>query len=77
LLNDPPADGWRGSTTRASDPAAIENRINSHPMVASCMVVGVGQAAAYAAVVLADDARLKLGDLAMRATCAARGDLVI
>lgn len=48
-------------------PAPIENKINSHPMVESSMVSGVGQAAAYALVVLAEDVRPKLADPAVRA----------
>ena len=48
-------------------PAPIENKINSHPMVESSMVSGVGQAAAYALVVLAEDVRPKLTDPAVRA----------
>ena len=38
-------------------PAPIENLINSHPMVEMSMVSGVGQASAYALVVLAEDLR--------------------
>jgi long-chain acyl-CoA synthetase len=48
-------------------PAPIENRINNHPMVESSMVSGLGQAAAYGLVVLAEDVRPKLGDPAVRA----------
>jgi long-chain acyl-CoA synthetase len=37
-------------------PAPIENRLNAHPMVELSLVSGVGQPAAYAMVVLAEDA---------------------
>ena len=48
-------------------PAPIESMINSHPMVESVMVSGVGQSAAYGLVVLAEDLRPKMGDAAVRA----------
>ena len=48
-------------------PAPIENTLNSHPMIESSMVSGVGQAASYALVVLAEELRPKLGDAAVRA----------
>ncbi len=48
-------------------PAPIENKLNSHPMIESSMVSGVGQAASYALVVLAEDLRPKMGDPAVRA----------
>jgi long-subunit acyl-CoA synthetase (AMP-forming) len=48
-------------------PAPIENKINAHPMIESSMVSGVGQAAAYALVVLGEDLRPKVGDPAVRA----------
>jgi long-subunit acyl-CoA synthetase (AMP-forming) len=48
-------------------PAPIENRLNAHPMVEQALVSGVGQSAAYAVVVLAEDLRPKLGDSAVRA----------
>jgi long-subunit acyl-CoA synthetase (AMP-forming) len=48
-------------------PAPIENRLLAHPMVESCMVSGVGQPAAYALVVPAEDLRPRLGsDAALR-----------
>jgi long-subunit acyl-CoA synthetase (AMP-forming) len=47
-------------------PAPIENRLNMHPMVEMSMVSGVGQASAYAIVVLAEDLRQKLGNAAVR-----------
>ena len=47
-------------------PAPIENRLNAHPMVEQALVSGVGQSAAYAVVVLAEDLRPKLGDAAVR-----------
>ena len=48
-------------------PAPIENRLNVHPMVELSLVSGVGQSAAYAMVVLAEDLRPRLGDAAVRA----------
>ena len=48
-------------------PAPIENRLNAHPLVEQALVSGVGQSAAYALVVLAEDLRPKLGDPAVRA----------
>ena len=49
-------------------PAPIENRLNAHPMVEMSMVSGVGQPAAFAVVMLAEDLRPKLGDAAVRAS---------
>ena len=46
-------------------PAPIENRINEHPMVELSMVSGVGQPAAYAIVVLAEDLRDRMNDSAV------------
>jgi len=48
-------------------PAPIENRLNSHPMVESAMVSGVGQAAPYAMLVLNEGWRSKLGKTISRA----------
>jgi long-subunit acyl-CoA synthetase (AMP-forming) len=48
-------------------PAPIENRLNAHPMVESAIVSGVGQQAAYAMVVLAEQLRSRLQDAAVRA----------
>lgn len=48
-------------------PAPIENLLNAHPMVEMSMVSGVGQSAAYAIVVLAEDLRPKVGETALRA----------
>ena len=48
-------------------PAPIENRLNVHPMIEMSMVSGVGQSAAYAMVVLAEELRPRLGDAAVRA----------
>ena len=47
-------------------PAPIENRLNAHPMVELSLVSGMGQAAAYAMVVLAEELRPRLGDAALR-----------
>jgi len=49
-------------------PAPIENLINAHPLVEMALVSGVGQPAAYALVVLAEDLRPRLGDAAVRAS---------
>ena len=48
-------------------PAPIENRLNVHPMVELSLVSGVGQSAAYAMVVLAEELRPRLGDAQVRA----------
>jgi long-subunit acyl-CoA synthetase (AMP-forming) len=47
-------------------PAPIENELNAHPMVEMSIVSGVGQPAAHAIVVLAEDLRPRLGDAAVR-----------
>jgi long-chain acyl-CoA synthetase len=47
-------------------PAPIENRLNVHPMIELSLVSGVGQSAAYAMVVLAEDLRPSLADAAVR-----------
>ena len=47
-------------------PAPIENRINEHPLVELSIVSGVGQAAAYGMVVLAEHLRPTLSDPAVR-----------
>lgn len=47
-------------------PAPIENLLNTHPMVELSLVSGMGQAAAYAMVVLAEDLRPRLQDDAVR-----------
>jgi long-chain acyl-CoA synthetase len=48
-------------------PAPIENRLNAHPMIELSLVSGVGQSAAYAMVVLAEELRPRLGDASVRA----------
>ena len=48
-------------------PAPIENMLNTHPMVELSLVSGMGQSAAYAMVVLAEDLRPRLKDDAVRA----------
>jgi long-chain acyl-CoA synthetase len=48
-------------------PAPIENQLNAHPMIELSMVSGVGQPAAYAIVVLAEELRARLGEPALRA----------
>jgi long-chain acyl-CoA synthetase len=47
-------------------PAPIENRINAHPMVELSIVSGVGQASAYAMVVLAETLRPRQKDASLR-----------
>jgi long-chain acyl-CoA synthetase len=47
-------------------PAPIENSLNAHPLVEMSMVSGLGQPAAYAMVVLAEDVRPKQKDPAFR-----------
>lgn len=47
-------------------PAPIENMLNTHPMVELSLVSGMGQAAAFAMVVLAEDLRPRLRDDAVR-----------
>ena len=48
-------------------PAPIENRLNAHPLIETSLVSGLGQAAAYALVVLAEDLRPRVGDASVRA----------
>ncbi len=48
-------------------PAPIENRLNAHPMVELSLVSGLGQPAAYALLVLAEDLRPRLDDAPLRA----------
>jgi long-subunit acyl-CoA synthetase (AMP-forming) len=77
-LGERRADGLLRLTGRAKElfktakgkyvaPAPIENRINAHPMIELSLVSGVGQPAAYALVVLAEDMRPRLVDDAFRA----------
>ena len=47
-------------------PAPIENQLNAHPLVEMAIVSGVGQPAAYAMVVLAEDMRPRVGEVAVR-----------
>ena len=48
-------------------PVPIENLLNAHPMVELSLVSGVGQPAAYALVVLAEQLRPRLADASVRA----------
>jgi long-subunit acyl-CoA synthetase (AMP-forming) len=48
-------------------PAPIENLLNASGLVEACMVSGVGRAAPYALVVLAEALRARLADPAQRA----------
>ncbi len=48
-------------------PAPIENKINANPIIEMSMVSGVGQAAAYAMVVLSETIRPKVADASVRA----------
>jgi long-chain acyl-CoA synthetase len=77
-LGERRADGMLKITGRAKElfktakgkyvaPAPIENRLNAHPMVELSIVSGVGQAAAYAIVVLAEHLRPRTGDPTVRA----------
>jgi len=76
-LGERRADGMLRLTGRAKElfktakgkyvaPAPIENRINAHPMVELSLVSGVGQPAAYALVVLAEEIRKDLGEQSVR-----------
>jgi long-subunit acyl-CoA synthetase (AMP-forming) len=76
-LGEQRADGLLKITGRAKElfkttkgqyiaPAPIENQLNAHPMVEQSMVSGVGQAAAYAMVVLAEELRPRLAEPALR-----------
>ena len=47
-------------------PAPIENRLNAHPMVELSLVSGVGQPAAYALLVLAEDLRARIAEPGLR-----------
>jgi long-chain acyl-CoA synthetase len=71
------ADGLLKITGRAKEqfktakgkyvaPAPIENRINAHPMVELSIVSGVGQASAYAMVVLSEALRPRQHEAALR-----------
>jgi long-subunit acyl-CoA synthetase (AMP-forming) len=77
-LGERRADGMLKITGRAKElfktakgkyvaPAPIENRLNAHPMVELSLVSGVGQPAAYAIVVLAEELRPRAADPALRA----------
>jgi long-subunit acyl-CoA synthetase (AMP-forming) len=77
-LGERRADGMLRITGRAKElfkttkgkyvaPAPIENLLNAHPMVELSIVSGVGQPAAYAIVVLAEDLRPRLGEAGVRA----------
>ena len=48
-------------------PAPIENLLNTHPMVESAIVSGVGQPAPYGMLVLAEGLRARVHEAAMRA----------
>jgi long-subunit acyl-CoA synthetase (AMP-forming) len=48
-------------------PAPIENRLNEHPLLELSMVSGVGQSAAYALLVLAEEVRSQREDAQFRA----------
>jgi long-chain acyl-CoA synthetase len=77
-LGERRADGLLKITGRAKElfktakgkyvaPAPIENLLNAHPMVELSLVSGVGQATAYAMVVLAESLRPQIGDPEVRA----------
>ncbi|MGL6109504.1 MAG: AMP-binding protein [Rubrivivax sp.] len=76
-LGEQRADGLLKITGRAKElfktakgkyvaPAPIENRLLAHPMIELAMVSGVGQPAAYALVVLAEELRPRLADATVR-----------
>ena len=48
-------------------PAPIENLLGENPLIETVMVSGVGQPAAYALVVLAEELRPQVGDPTVRA----------
>lgn len=58
---------FKTSKGKYVSPAPIENQLNAHPLVEMALVSGVGQPAAYAMVVLAEDIRPKVGNPAVRA----------
>lgn len=58
---------FKTSKGKYVSPAPIENQLNAHPLVEMALVSGVGQPAAYAMVVLAEDIRPKVGNVAVRA----------
>ena len=58
---------FKTSKGKYVSPAPIENDLNAHPLVEMALVSGVGQPAAYAMVVLAEDIRPKVGNAAVRA----------
>ena len=58
---------FKTSKGKYVSPAPIENRINAHTLVETSMVSGLGQPAAYALVVLAEDLRPRLSDAISRA----------
>jgi acyl-CoA synthetase (AMP-forming)/AMP-acid ligase II len=53
-------------------PAPIENLLNTHPLIESSMVSGLGQPAAYAVVVLGEEFRPNQNDAAFRADAQAQ-----
>ena len=77
-LGERRADGLLKITGRAKElfktakgkyvaPAPLENSLNAHPMVEMSLVSGVGQPAAYAYVLLAEQLRPRLAEPAVRA----------
>lgn len=58
---------FKTSKGKYVSPAPIENQLNAHPLVEMALVSGVGQPAAYAMVVLAEDIRPKVGNATVRA----------
>ena len=58
-------------------PAPIENQLNAHPLVEMAIVSGVGQSAAYAMVVLAEDIRPRVLDASVRARVESELDLLL
>ena len=60
-------DIFKTSKGKYVAPAPIENQLNAHPLVEMAIVSGVGQPAAYAMVVLAEDIRPRVQEAAVRA----------
>jgi long-chain acyl-CoA synthetase len=58
-------------------PAPIENKLNAHPMVELSLVSGMGQPAAYAMVVLAENLRPRVADPAVRSHVQAELDRLL
>ncbi|RFO98296.1 AMP-binding acetyl-CoA synthetase [Rhodoferax lacus] len=58
---------FKSSKGKYIAPAPIENLLNAHPMIELSMVSGVGQAAVYGLVVLAEHLRARTGEAPVKA----------